>query len=196
MLKIQKNALSIFTIVYGVGGDWLTLLCNFIALIKRLSDRWEKGTKRKFVHHMRKVHHFVYFSKTFQNVSANWCNKSNMGRKNWLTVMISMLKTHIAMTEGCNVQVCSHFFHLNASVDPTRRTILNLVVRRSVGCMALRCPAVGRRRRRWRRWKETFDAWEWRLLVGCPTARGGDDFRGGRCSGRRVVPLCVFFPSC
>lgn len=71
--------------------------------------------------------------------------------------MIGMLKTHIPMTEGCNVQVCSHFFHLDASVDPTRRTILNLVVRRSVGCMALRCPAVGRRRRRRRGGEETFD---------------------------------------
>lgn len=61
-----------------------------------------------------------------------------------LTMMIGMLKAHIPMTERCDVQVCSHLFHLYTPVNPTCGPILNLVVRWSVGSVSLGRAAVGR----------------------------------------------------
>lgn len=68
--------------------------------------------------------------------------KSNKTQK--LTMMIGMLKAHIPMTERCDVQVCSHLFHLYTPVYPTCGPIFNLVVRWSVGSVSLGRAAVGR----------------------------------------------------
>lgn len=109
--------------------------------------------------------------------------------------MICMLKAHIPMTERCDVQVGSHLFHLYTPINPTCRPIFNLVVRRSVCCMSLACTAVGRRRRR-RKAEKTLDTWEWGLLVGCPAAGGGDDFRGGGDGCWTAVSVGAFLVSC
>jgi hypothetical protein len=51
------------------------------------------------------------------------------------TRMIRVLVAHVSVSEGGNVQVCSDLLHLYAAIHPTSRTVVDLVVRRTVLCM-------------------------------------------------------------
>jgi hypothetical protein len=88
-----------------------------------------------------------------------------------LALMIGVLVTHVAVTEGSDVQVCSDLFDLDTAVDPASWPIVDLVVCRTVsGLLLFDLPLFS--------WGEQSSyTTKSLLLIGCTSLGGANDFR-------------------
>jgi hypothetical protein len=79
---------------------------------------------------------------------------------------------HVAVTKSSNVQICGDLFDLDTAVDPACRSIVDLVVCRTVSGLLLLYPPL------LSRGKQSSYTTESLLLIWCTSLGGANDFRG------------------
>jgi hypothetical protein len=91
--------------------------------------------------------------------------------------MIRVFMAHVAVTKSSNVQVCSDLFDLDTAVNPACRTIVDLVVCRTVSGLLLLDPPLFS-------WgKQSTYTTKSLLLIGCTSLCGANDLRRRRVCG-------------